>query len=315
MISELLPFWTKYWYHVVIGIISCVFLKVLYQVSKKSVISIKNDESDSKILNNGMEEPEDSSEETLGDSEEPALPKDLEHIPYEYKKSSESEMLRRASEFYKIVAARRTIRFFSPDPVPKEVIHEIIKAAGTILRNYIHSTVYISKSVLGTAPSGAHTEPWTFVAVSSQKVKEQIRCVVETEEEINYKQRMGVKWTTDLLPLKTNWIKEYLTTAPYLLLVFKQTYGILPNGKKKVHYYNEISTSIACGILLTAIQYAGLVTLTSTPLNCGPAIRNILGRPPNEKLVVLLPVGYPAKDATVPALRRKPLSNILIEIH
>ncbi|XP_076175985.1 iodotyrosine deiodinase isoform X2 [Ptiloglossa arizonensis] len=294
MFSELLPFWTKYWYHIMIGIISYGFLKVFYEVSKKSTIFIKKNNS-TKILNNTMQQLEDSNEETSEDDEEPALPKDLEHIPYEYKKFSEVEILCRASEFYKIVAARRTIRFFSPDPVSKEVIREIIKAAGT-------------------APSGAHTEPWTFVAVSSQKVKEQIRCIVEKEEEINYRQRMGVKWTTDLLPLKTNWIKEYLTTAPYLLLVFKQTYGILPNKKRKVHYYNEISTSIACGILLTAIQYAGLVTLTSTPLNCGPAIRNILGRPSNEKLVVLLPVGYPAKDATVPALQRKPLSDILVEI-
>ncbi|XP_061934150.1 iodotyrosine deiodinase 1 isoform X4 [Apis cerana] len=229
------------------------------------------------------------------DNEESALPKDLKHIPYEYKRPSEIELFCQASEFYKIVTARRTIRFFSSDPVPKEVIYEIIKAAGT-------------------APSGAHTEPWTFVAVSNQKIKEQIRYIVESEEEINYKKRMGVKWTTDLLPLRTNWIKEYLTTAPYLLLVFKQIYGILPNGKKKIHYYNEMSTCIACGILITAIQYAGLVTLTSTPLNCGPAIRNLLGRPSNEKLVVLLPVGYPAKDATVPDLQRKSLSDILVEI-
>nr|XP_033329540.1 iodotyrosine deiodinase 1-like [Megalopta genalis] len=234
-------------------------------------------------------------EERLEDCEEPALPIDLEHILYNYTRPTEAELLHRASEFYKIVAARRTLRFFSPDPVPKKVIHDIIKAAGT-------------------APSGAHTEPWTFVVVSNQKVKEQIRCVIEKEEEINYKQRMGLKWTTDLLPLRTNWVKEYLTIAPYLLLVFKQTYGILPNGKRKIHYYNEISTSIACGILITAIQHAGLVTLTSTPLNCGPAIRNLLGRPQNEKLVVLLPVGYPAKDATVPDLQRKPLSDILVEI-
>ncbi|KMQ89500.1 iodotyrosine dehalogenase 1 [Lasius niger] len=140
------------------------------------------------------------------------------------------------------------------------------------------------------------------------------RSIVEQEEEINYKKRMGVKWTTDLSPLRTNWIKEYLTIAPYLILVFKQTYGTLPNGKKKVHYYHEMSVSIACGILITAIQYAGLVTLTSTPLNCGPAIRSLLGRPSNEKLVLLLPVGYPAENAIVPDLQRKPLSEILNEI-
>ncbi|XP_020289469.1 iodotyrosine deiodinase 1 isoform X2 [Pseudomyrmex gracilis] len=229
------------------------------------------------------------------DQEEPALPKDLRHIPYHYVRLPERDMLIRASEFYKIVSARRTLRFFSEEPVPKDIIREIIRAAGT-------------------APSGAHTEPWTFVVVSNQDVKMKIRNIVEQEEEVNYKKRMGLKWTTDLSPLRTNWIKEYLTTVPYLILVFKQTYSILPNGKKKIHYYHEISVSIACGILITAIQYAGLMTLTSTPLNCGPAIRSLLNRPSNEKLVLLLPVGYPAKDATIPDLHRKSLSEILVEI-
>ncbi|XP_034188014.1 iodotyrosine deiodinase isoform X3 [Osmia lignaria lignaria] len=288
MFAELLPFWTKYGYHILIFIISSVFLKVFYEISRKGAVLIQNNKYNFNTLNNTVQQLEE-------DSEEPALPKDLKHIPYEYQRPSEAELLSRASRFYKIAASRRSVRFFSSDPVPKEVVQEIIKAAGT-------------------APSGAHTEPWTFVAVSNQKMKEQIRCIIETEEEINYTKRMGVKWTTDLLPLKTNWIKEYLTTAPYLILLFKQTYGILPNGKRKVHYYNEISTSIACGILIAAIQYAGLVTLTSTPLNCGPAIRNLLKRPPNEKLLVLLPIGYPAKDATVPDFQRKQLSDILVEI-
>ncbi|XP_029051805.1 iodotyrosine deiodinase 1 isoform X1 [Osmia bicornis bicornis] len=309
MFAELLPFWTKYGYHILIFIISCVFLKVFYEISRKGAVLIQNNKYNFNTLNNTVQQLEETE-----DSEEPALPKDLKHIPYEYKRPSETELLSKASEFYKIVAPRRSVRFFSSDPVPKEVVQEIIKAAGTILYYYIQKTSCTSESVLGTAPSGAHTEPWTFVAVSNQKMKEQIRCIIETEEEINYTKRMGVKWTTDLLPLKTNWIKEYLTTAPYLILVFKQTYGILPNGKRKVHYYNEISTSIACGILIAAIQYAGLVTLTSTPLNCGPAIRNLLKRPPNEKLLVLLPIGYPAKDATVPDLQRKQLSDILVEI-
>ncbi|XP_078040505.1 iodotyrosine deiodinase isoform X1 [Augochlora pura] len=314
MFSELLPFWTKYWYHVLIGIISCSVLKFFYNVASKRDALEQTDKRDLIISNHTKEQPEDIGEERLEDCEEPALPIDLEHILYNYTRPAEAELLHRASEFYKVVAARRTLRFFSPDPVPKQVIHDIIKAAGTILCNYIHKTPYTFESILGTAPSGAHTEPWTFVAISNQKVKEQVRSIIEKEEEINYKQRMGRKWTTDLLPLRTNWMKEYLTIAPYLLLVFKQTYGILPNGKRKIHYYNEISTSIACGILITAIQYAGLVTLVSTPLNCGSAIRNLLGRPQNEKLVVLLPVGYPAKDATVPNLQRKPLSDILVEI-
>lgn len=106
----------------------------------------------------------------------------------------------------------------------------------------------------GTSPSGAHTEPWTFVVVSNPRVKEDIRDIVEREEEVNYNKRMGKKWTTDLQPLKTDWRKEYLTEAPYLVLVFKQDYGILPNGERKIHYYKEMSVAIACGILITAIQ-------------------------------------------------------------
>lgn len=233
MLTELFPFWTKYWYHVLITIVAYIFLKLFYKILKKDAIFIEKNKQNFDI-SNIIKQLKETNQETE-DSEESALPKDLKHIPYEYKRPSEMELFCQASEFYKIVTARRTIRFFSSDPVPKEVIYEIIKAAGT-------------------APSGAHTEPWTFVAVSNQKIKEQIRYIVESEEEINYKKRMGVKWTTDLLPLRTNWIKEYLTTAPYLLLVFKQIYGILPNGKKKIHYYNEMSTCIACGILITAIQ-------------------------------------------------------------
>ncbi|KAG7198899.1 hypothetical protein KM043_015720 [Ampulex compressa] len=295
MVAEILPFWTKYWYYVLLGVVTYVIFNIFYKHSQNSELQRNRQNRDAlEVSENQNEEiDQDLSEANY---EESALPKDLKHVPYEFSRLSETELIRRAREFYNITAARRTIRFFSPDPVPKEIIHEIIKAAGT-------------------APSGAHTEPWTFVVISNRLMKSQIREIVEQEEEINYKKRMGIKWTTDLLPLRTNWIKEYLTTAPYLILVFKQTYGLLPNQTKKVHYYHEMSVSIACGILITAIQYAGLVTLTSTPLNCGPAIRKLLGRPPNEKLVLLLPVGFPAEDATIPALVRKPLNEILIEIH
>ncbi|XP_066585038.1 iodotyrosine deiodinase isoform X2 [Prorops nasuta] len=292
MWAESFPFWSKYWYHVMIFVLSCVVFNLLLNRSKA-----KNTEKTTK-RGEKFEDPADESEEEIlnnDNEEEPALPKNLEHVPYKYDKPTEQDLIDRARKFYELTNARRTLRFFSPDPVPKEVIREIIKAAGT-------------------SPSGAHTEPWTFVAISSLKAKSQIREIVEREEEINYRKRMGKKWTTDLQPLKTDWVKEYLTTAPYLILVFKQIYGILPNGKRKVHYYHEMSVSIACGILITAIQFAGLVTLTSTPLNCGPAIRNLLERPANEKLVLLLPVGYPATNSTVPALRRKPLSEILVEI-
>nr|XP_033505346.1 iodotyrosine deiodinase 1 [Epinephelus lanceolatus] len=227
-----------------------------------------------------------------GDSNEE---EDLLHVPYSPKRYPEDIMLERSKDFYTLMNQRRSIRFISPEQVPREVIDNVIHTAGT-------------------APSGAHTEPWTFVVVSDPETKHQIRLIVEEEEEVNYRQRMGDKWVHDLAKLKTNWIKEYLDVAPYLVLVFKQTYGILPNGKKKTHYYNEISVSISCGILLAALQNVGLVTVTSTPLNCGPQLRLLLKRPANEKLLMLLPVGYPASDATVPDLKRKPLDDVMVHI-
>ncbi|XP_062954128.1 iodotyrosine deiodinase 1 isoform X3 [Cynocephalus volans] len=179
-------------------------------------------------------------------------------------------------------------------------------------RNFMNFSVRDDQS--GTAPSGAHTEPWTFVVVKDPDVKHKIREIIEEEEKINYTKRMGHRWVTDLRKLRTNWIKEYLDTAPVLILIFKQVHGFAANGKKKIHYYNEISVSIAGGILLAALQNAGLVTVTTTPLNCGPRLRVLLGRPAHEKLLMLLPVGYPSKDATVPDLRRKPLDQIMVTV-
>ncbi|XP_047344237.1 iodotyrosine deiodinase 1 isoform X2 [Vespa velutina] len=302
MLSETIPFCSKYWYHIVILLCLCYFYEDIHRRIKRGILSIftKVFKYPDVIGTADQNEALDKEETDIKDNEEEefmesALPKDLKHVPYRYVKPNDEELLIRANKFYEITNARRTVRYFSEENVPREVIRYIIKAAGT-------------------APSGAHTEPWSFVVVSNKTMKSRIREIVEREEEINYKKRMGKKWTSDLRPLRTNWIKEYLTTAPYLILVFKQVYGFLPNGKRKVHYYNEMSVSIACGILLTAIEYTGLVTLTSTPLNCGPAIRALLARPINEKLVLLLPVGYPAKDATVPDLQRKSLSEILTEI-
>ncbi|KAM4633896.1 iodotyrosine deiodinase isoform 1-T1 [Polymixia lowei] len=223
--------------------------------------------------------------------EEDSLP----HVPYVPPRYPADVMLQRSQDFYTLMNQRRSVRFISPEPVPREVIDNVIHTAAT-------------------APSGAHTEPWTFVVVTEPETKHQIRLIVEEEEEVNYRQRMGDKWVSDLARLRTNWIKEYLDVAPYLVLIFKQTYGILPNGKKKTHYYNEISVSIASGILLAALQNVGLVTVTSTPLNCGPQLRLLLKRPANEKLLMLLPVGYPASDATVPDLKRKPLDDIMVHI-
>ncbi|XP_059504369.1 iodotyrosine deiodinase 1 isoform X3 [Stegostoma tigrinum] len=159
---------------------------------------------------------------------------EVQHIPYSPQRYSEDEMIRRANEFYHLMNARRSVRFISEEAVPREVIDNVIRTAGT-------------------APSGAHTEPWTFVVIQDPETKHQIREIIEEEEEINYMKRMGKKWVSDLRKMRTNWIKDYLDTAPYLILVFKQIYGILPTGKK-THYYNEISVSISCGILLAALQ-------------------------------------------------------------
>nr|XP_051710203.1 iodotyrosine deiodinase 1 isoform X2 [Oryctolagus cuniculus] len=232
-------------------------------------------------------------EEDADDVEEPE--ENVEHIPFIHTRYSEKEMVKRSQEFYELLNKRRSIRFISNEQVPMEVIDNVIKAAGT-------------------APSGAHTEPWTFVVVKDPAVKHQIREVIEEEEEINYMRRMGHRWVADLRKLRTNWIKDYLDDAPVLILIFKQVHGFTAKGKKKVHYYNEISVSIACGILLAALQNAGLVTVTTTPLNCGPRLRALLGRPAHEKLLMLLPVGYPSKEATVPHFTRKSLDQIMVTV-
>ncbi|XP_027671559.2 iodotyrosine deiodinase 1 isoform X1 [Falco biarmicus] len=254
------------------------------------------------------------SEEEVVDEEWQGLEENVAHVPFFAERYSEAEMIKRSQMFYELLNKRRSVRFLSDEPVPREVIDNVIRTAGMVLsgpRSEKKKRISIAVQ-LCTSPSGAHTEPWTFVVVQDPYLKHKIREIVEEEEEINYKKRMGDRWVNDLKRLRTNWIKEYLDTAPYLILIFKQAYGQLPNGKKKTHYYNEISVSIACGILLAALQNAGLYTVTSTPLNCGPQLRVLLQRPANEKLLLLLPVGYPKKDATVPALTRKPLEDIMV---
>ena len=141
-----------------------------------------------------------------------------------------------------------------------------------------------------------------------------IRELIEEEEEINYKKRMAKTWVDDLKKFGTNWKKPYLEVAPYLILVFKQTFGLTENGERITHYYNEASIGLSCGLLLAAIQNAGLVTLTSTPMNAGPRIRQMLNRGSNEKLFLLLPVGYAADDCVVPDLKRKALDDIMVVV-
>ncbi|KAL1124817.1 hypothetical protein AAG570_001438 [Ranatra chinensis] len=201
----------------------------------------------------------------------------------------------KSEEYYQLMDTRRTVKYFSPDHISFTIIQNIIKAAGT-------------------APSGAHTEPWTYVVVCDPEVKMQIRKIIELDEKQCYAQRTGQRVNKIGKNTDSIWKKDYLTTAPYLILVFKQLYSFQDDSKKKMNFYNEMSVAIAAGILLTAIHYAGLVSLTSTPLNSENEIRKILNRPKNERLVLLVPVGYPAENATVPDLSRKHLSDIMVEI-
>ncbi|XP_033846677.1 iodotyrosine deiodinase 1 [Periophthalmus magnuspinnatus] len=274
----------------------CLVIGLMFVKSKSSEVKAQEKPKDFRPwVDQDLQDNTDVIERDDDDVEDYNEEKDLAHVPYSPPRYPVEAMVKRSQDFYSLMNQRRTVRFISPEPVPREVIDNVIHTAGT-------------------APSGAHTEPWTFVVVSDPETKHQIRLIVEEEEEVNYRQRMGDKWVNDLARLKTNWIKEYLDVAPYLVLIFKQTYGILPNEKKKTHYYNEISVCISCGILLAALQNVGLVTVTSTPLNCGPQLRLLLKRPANEKLLMLLPVGYPASDATVPDLKRKHLDDIRVHI-
>lgn len=224
-------------------------------------------------------------------SYEPYFPEDTPHVPICYTRCTEEEMMNRSKQFYLELNKRRSCRFMSTEPVPRAVMENILLAGGT-------------------SPSGAHTEPWMYCLVGRQDLKEQIRDIVEQEELVNYNSRMGDQWVNDLKFVGTDWKKEYLSEAPWLILVFKQTYGVNSEGGRRNYYYNEISTCISAGLLLAAIQMAGLVTLTSTPMNSGPALRKLLERPAQEKLMLLLPCGYPSDSATVPDISRKPLEEI-----
>lgn len=180
---------------------------------------------------------------------------------------------------------------FAPDPVPRQAIELAIRAAST-------------------APSGAHQQPWTFVAISDPGIKHQIRVAAEAEERRNYEGgRMSAEWQAALEPLGTDWHKDFLDIAPWIVVLFEQVHGLNPDGSVRKHYYARESVGIACGLFISAIHHMGLATLTHTPSPMG-FLREILGRPSYERPFVLLPVGYPAKDALVPDLQRKPLDEV-----
>lgn len=200
------------------------------------------------------------------------------------------EMQRRAAEYYAQIKCRRTVRDFSDRPVPRDIIENALLAAGT-------------------APNGANLQPWHFVVISDPAVKKQIRIEAEKEEEIFYKERAPQEWLEALAPLGTDARKPFLETAPYLIVIFAQNYGLTPSGKRVKNYYVTESVGIATGLLITAIHHAGLVSLTHTPSPMG-FLNQILNRPSNERPFLLLVVGYPTEDAQVPDISKKPLEEI-----
>ncbi len=211
-------------------------------------------------------------------------------IPLNFKELDEEQSASSSKEFYELCNSRRTVRTFSDHPVPKAIIESIIKTAGT-------------------APSGAHKQPWHFCAIQNPLIKSKIREAAEKEEYENYHGRMSEAWLEDLKKFGTNHIKPFLEVAPWLVVVFKEVYEATNDGKATNYYVNE-SVGIATGMLLNAITVAGLVSLTHTPSPMN-FLAEILERPKNERAYLLIPVGYPAKDTLVPDIKRKGLSEIM----
>lgn len=196
----------------------------------------------------------------------------------------------KSESFFQEMDWRRSVRDFSDKPVPKSVIENIIKTAST-------------------APSGAHKQPWFFCVIESAELKSQIRKAAEEEERKSYEGRMSKEWLNDLKPLGTNHSKPFLEIAPYLIIVFKKPYDLSKEEEKLQNYYVNESVGIACGMLITAIHQAGLVTLTHTPSPMN-FLTKLLERPSNERAFLLLPVGYPITEAYIPDIERKNLDEV-----
>jgi len=214
-------------------------------------------------------------------------------VPLEYERPSSEEALARSREFAELMDARRSVRRFSSEPVPWELVENSLRVAGT-------------------APSGAHQQPWTFVVVSDPEVKRRLREGAEAEERDFYERRATDEWKDAIRPIGTDWVKTHITDAPYVIVVFEQVWS-WEDGRKVKHYYVRESVGIAVGFLLAALQAAGLCALTHTPSPMG-FLGKILERPENERPFILIPVGYPADDADVPDLERKPLEEIAVRV-
>lgn len=213
-------------------------------------------------------------------------------VPLDFEEYPSDAMLGRARAFYGEMSRRRTVREFSDRPVAREIVEWAVRTAGS-------------------APSGAHKQPWHFVLVGDPEVKKKIRKSAEAEERENYERRFPKEWLADLAPFGTDWRKPFLTRCPWLLAVFARLYGHGASGISR-HYYVQESVGMAVGLLLGALHHSGVATLTHTP-NPMRFLRDILGRPDNERPYVLIALGYPEQDCQVPDLSRKPLSEILTE--
>jgi nitroreductase len=211
-------------------------------------------------------------------------------IALEFQGYPESEMLERAQDYYELMKRRRSVRDFSDQSVPREVIERCLSTAGT-------------------APSGANCQPWHFAVAASADLKRQIRLEAEKEERAFYAERAPQSWLDDLAPLGTDANKPFLETAPYLIGVFQQRYGVDAEGKKQKHYYATESVGLATGLLISALHQAGLACLTHTPSPM-KFLNQLMGRPRSERPFVLLVVGYPAADARVPNIGKKLLGDI-----
>ena len=208
----------------------------------------------------------------------------------DFEEYSESKMRSRSESFLNEIITRRTVREFSDRIVPIDIINNCIKTAAS-------------------APSGANKQPWQFVVVRDSGIKTKIREAAEKEEKEFYGHRATKEWLEDLNQFGTDWHKPFLEIAPYLIVVFRKIYDLQDDGTQRKNYYVNESVGIASGFLLAALHHAGLATLTHTPSPMN-FLGEILNRPKNEKAFLLIPVGYPAKDAEVPDISKKPFSEI-----
>lgn len=216
-------------------------------------------------------------------------------IPLSFDRLPEPEMRRRGTARLAETLRRRSVRDFSTDPVPRDLIEIAVRAAAS-------------------APSGANRQPWVFVAVSNGEVKREIRIAAEAEERESYEGgRMPGDWREALAPLGTDWHKPFLETVPWLVAVFAEQHGLNPDGTLRRNWYVPESVGIACGLFIDALHGMGLATLTHTPSPM-KFLNRILGRPANEKPYILFPVGYPAPECRVPDIRRKPVGDVLVWI-